>query len=223
MRVTTQMLNESARKAGLPIHDKSLLNYINQGNSGNSLLGAVSGNNSQNSGISGIQKSSFEKMEKLAGELYQKAALFLEKEDTVFDKARESGDNKEVLDDIRDMVEAYNNTIDALSKETGAINRLYLEALKSAATENSSLLKNVGITSSKDGKLVIDEEKLKNAGLDDLEKVFGKAGTFSSRTAFAAGRIEDNAAANLDSISSQYTSAGNTYIASLLNRFDHKG
>lgn len=223
MRVTTQMLNESARKAGLPIHDKSLLNYIDQGNSGNSLLEAVSGNNSQNSGTSKIQKNSFEKMEKLAGGLYQKASLFLAKENTVFDKARETGDHKEVLDDIRDMVEAYNDTVGALSKETGAINRLYLESLKSAATENSSLLKNVGITASKDGKLVIDEEKFKNADLDDLEKAFGKSGTFSSKTAFVAGRIEDNAAANLESISNQYTSAGNTYTAALLNRFDHKG
>lgn len=227
MRVTTQMLNESARKAGLPIHDKSLLNYINQGNGGNSLLGAVSGNNAQNSGMTKIQKSGFEKMEKTAGGLYEKAAVFLEKENTVFDKARESGDNKEVLNDIRDMVESYNDTIEILSRETGAVNRLYLESLKSAAKENASLLKNIGITASQDGKLVIDEDKFKSAGLDDLEKAFGNSSTFSTRTAFVAGRIEDNAAANLESVSNRYTSTGtsadNAYIAALLNRFDHKG
>jgi len=221
------MLNESARKAGLPIHDKSLLNYINQGNGGNSLLGAVSGNNAQNSGMTKIQKSGFEKMEKTAGGLYEKAAVFLEKENTVFDKARESGDNKEVLNDIRDMVESYNDTIEILSRETGVVNRLYLESLKSAAKENASLLKNIGITASQDGKLVIDEDKFKSAGLDDLEKAFGNSSTFSTRTAFVAGRIEDNAAANLESVSNRYTSTGtsadNAYIAALLNRFDHKG
>ncbi len=227
MRVTTQMLNESARKAGLPIHDKSLLNYINQGNGGNSLLGAVSGNNTQTGGMTKIQKSGFEKMEKTAGGLYEKAAVFLEKDNTVFDKARESGDNKEVLDDIRDMVESYNDTIEILSREPGAVNRLYLESLKSAAKENASLLKNVGITASQDGKLVIDEEKFKSAGLDDLEKAFGNSATFSTRTAFVAGRIEDNAAANLESVSNRYTPAGtsadNAYMTALLNRFDHKG
>ena len=29
MRVTTQMLNETARKAGLPINNSTLLDYIN--------------------------------------------------------------------------------------------------------------------------------------------------------------------------------------------------
>ena len=40
MRITTQMLNESARKAGLPINSNSLLNYVN-GNSDNTLLNAL--------------------------------------------------------------------------------------------------------------------------------------------------------------------------------------
>ena len=47
MRVTTQMLNESARKAGLPLHDTSLLNYINKENGGNGLLDAISNKNGQ--------------------------------------------------------------------------------------------------------------------------------------------------------------------------------
>ena len=41
MRITTQMLNESARKAGLPVNNTSLLNYINNKNQGNSLLDAL--------------------------------------------------------------------------------------------------------------------------------------------------------------------------------------
>ncbi len=41
MRITTQMLNESARKAGLPVNSVSLLNYVNKGNSQNTLLSAL--------------------------------------------------------------------------------------------------------------------------------------------------------------------------------------
>ena len=41
MRITTQMLNESARKAGLPINNTSLLNFIKNDGTGNTLLDAL--------------------------------------------------------------------------------------------------------------------------------------------------------------------------------------
>lgn len=225
MRVTTQMLNESARKAGLPIHDKSLLNYINQGNKGNDLLNALSnkGNGKQNAVSNRLQKSNFEKMEKQAEGLEEKAAVFLDKENNIFDKAKESGDNKELLKSVKDMVSAYNDMVQTLSKETGAMSRLYLETLKGAAKENTEAFKKIGINISKDGKLEIDDEKLAAAGIDDLETVFGSGGKFTPRVSFVAGRAADNAAANLESISNQYTSDGNAYTAALLNRFDSKG
>lgn len=225
MRVTTQMLNESARKAGLPIHDKSLLNYINQGNKGNDLLNALSskGNGKQNAVSNRLQKSNFEKTEKQAEGLEEKAAVFLDKENNIFDKAKESGDNKELLKSVKDMVSAYNDMVQTLSKETGAMSRLYLETLKGAAKENTEAFKKIGINISKDGKLEIDDEKLAAAGIDDLETVFGSGGKFTPRVSFVAGRAADNAAANLESISNQYTSDGNAYTAALLNRFDSKG
>lgn len=46
MRIITQMLNESARKAGIPVNNTSLLNYINNDSSNNSLLSAL--NNKKN-------------------------------------------------------------------------------------------------------------------------------------------------------------------------------
>ena len=41
MRITTRMLNESVRKAGLPVNNTSLLNYINNKGKGNTLLDAL--------------------------------------------------------------------------------------------------------------------------------------------------------------------------------------
>ena len=91
MRVTTQMLNESARKAGLPLHDTSLLNYINKENGGNGLLDAISNKNGQNNGnVSRMQKYGYEKMEKTAGGLCQSAEALLAKENSLFDKARKA-------------------------------------------------------------------------------------------------------------------------------------
>lgn len=224
MRVTTQMLNESARKAGLPIHDKSLLNYINKGDGGNGLLDAISKKDNQNTGkVSRMQKYGYEKMEKLSGGLCQSAETLLAKDNSLFDKAKESGDTKDVVKGIEDMVNAYNDTLQALKKETGSINRLYLESLKSAAKENAAALKNAGVTMAEDGQLVIDKEKLSAAELETLEKAFGPSGNFTSKVSFVAGRIEDNAAANLDSISNQYTSDGNAYTAAMLSRYDNRG
>ena len=37
MRITTQMVNETARKAGVPINNTSLLNHINGGSDGDLL------------------------------------------------------------------------------------------------------------------------------------------------------------------------------------------
>ena len=171
MRVTTQMLNESARKAGLPLHDTSLLNYINKENGGNGLLDAISNKNGQNNGnVSRMQKYGYEKMEK-----------------------------------------------------TGSINRLYLESLKSAVKENATALKNAGVTVASDGQLVIDKEKLSAADLETLEKAFGPSGDFTSKVSYVAGKVEDNAAANLASISNQYTSGGNAYAAAMLRRYDSRG
>lgn len=224
MRVTTQMLNESARKAGLPLHNTSLLDYINKGNDGNSLLDAISQKNDQNTGkVSRMQKYGYEKMEKMAGGLCQNAEVLLAKEDSLFDKAKESGDTKDVVKSIEDMVNAYNDTLQALGKETGSINRLYLESLKSAAKENAAALKNAGVTVDSDGQLIMDKEKLSAADLETLEKAFGPSGNFTSKVSFVAGRVYDNAAANLDSMSSQYTSGGSVYTTPMSSRYDNRG
>ncbi len=57
MRITTQMLNESARKAGLPVNNTSLLNYINNKGEGNSLLDAL--NKKKETVATATQKSNY--------------------------------------------------------------------------------------------------------------------------------------------------------------------
>ena len=46
MRVTTQMLNETARKARLPINNSTLLDYINNDSSADSMLNSINGSTS---------------------------------------------------------------------------------------------------------------------------------------------------------------------------------
>lgn len=221
MRITTQMLNQSARKAGMPINNKSLLNYINNDGSENTLPGALDKN--QNSAASAVKKSNYEKLETAAEQLLQTAESFAaEGEESVFVKAKESGSNEEIYAGVKALVERYNNTLEALRKASTPLNDYYRQMLQGAATDNSEALNGIGITISKDGTAVLDKDKLKAADIDSLEKVLGASGDFSTKVAFLATRISDNAEANAESLTSQYNAQGNIYSAQA-NKYDFRG
>lgn len=218
MRITNQMLNESARKAGLPINYTSLLNYINNDSSNNTLLSALSKNRS--SAVDTGTKSNYEKLQKTAEQLVQKAEIFTtEGEESIFAKARESDSNQEIYAGVEVLVENYNNTLKALKTASTPLNDYYRQMLQEAANENSGALENIGITISKDGTAVLDRDKLKAADTDTLEKALGTSGTFSTKVAFLATRISDNAQVNAKSLTNQYNSKGNI-SSSLSNQYD---
>lgn len=221
MRITTQMLNESARKAGLPINNMSLLDYIKNDSSENNLLSIL--NKSNNNAAAATKKSSYEKLEKAADQLLQKAEIFTEEgEASVFAKARESGNNQEICDGVEALVKNYNNTLKALKTASNPLNNYYRQMLQEAAAENSEAFDKIGITITKDGAAVLDKDKLKAADTDSMETVFGTAGTFSAKMVFLATRISDNAEANTKSLTSQYSSQGNIYSA-LTNKYNFWG
>lgn len=66
MRVTTQMVNASAAKAGMQIRTKSLLDYVGTDNTGNSLLNALGGAGSADTSA----KRKYEDIEDSADSLY---------------------------------------------------------------------------------------------------------------------------------------------------------
>lgn len=219
MRITTQMLNESARRAGLPINNTSLLNYINGNSSENTLLSALN----KSSTVDSTKKSNYEKLEKAADQLLQDVNFFTaEGEKSVFAKARESENNEEIYDGAEALVESYNNTLNYLKADSSSLNIYYRQMLQEAVTGNKEALSSIGITISKDGTLEIDKDKLEAADTDSLEKVLGKSGTFSGKVAILAARIADNAEANAGSLSSQYSSTGSLYSA-LASKYDFWG
>ncbi|MCI8373028.1 MAG: hypothetical protein HFI75_11670 [Lachnospiraceae bacterium] len=228
MRITTQMLNETARKAGLPINRSSLLDYVNGSGteSENTLLGALSKKDNQSDKTSAssklFQKDTYDKLEKTASGLASAAQVFLaEDKDSVYAKAEESGSNDILYESIEKLVENYNKTADSLKKASGSLNDYYYHMLASAAESESSGLGALGI-SFKNGKLSVDEEKLKAASVEDMKKVFGPDSTFLTKVAFLAGRTADNAKSTSQSISSQYNSQGSIYSSSQ-NRYDFWG
>lgn len=75
MRVTTRMVNDAALKAGVPTNANSLLDYVKGTKSGNDLLSALKSSKSEKSKTS---QNEYEKLEKAAGQLMQKAEAFAE-------------------------------------------------------------------------------------------------------------------------------------------------
>lgn len=223
MRITTQMLNETARKSGLPITCNTLLNQINGGNTGNSLLNALNHKNSKNSVFQDVEKTNhygYEKLEKTTDKLLRQVEKFTAKDkDSIFDKVSEDGDNQELYTGVECLVKHYNSTLEALQSASGTLNSYYYQMLREAATENKEALSDIGITVSKKGALELDKDKLKNADIKSIKEVLGSSGTFSTKTEFLATRILDNAEANRNMTSNQYNATGNIYSARL-NRYD---
>ena len=122
MRITTQMLANSAAKSGIPIQRTSLLDIINNKSSQN-LLGTIGKSmNTTSTGATDIlRKNNYAKLEDLSEKLSQSASkLAGSDKDSIYDKAKESGDTTDILSDVNKMVEAYNATMKQL-KTTGGI------------------------------------------------------------------------------------------------------
>ena len=227
MRITTQMLNETARKTGIPINQNNLLSYLNnsEGTSGNTLLDALNKNNK----VSSASAENYKKLESSADKLKDSAdKLMAEGEKSLFEKIRQSeGEEKEknteeLYAGVSQFLDNYNATLTELHKNASPMNIYYSQAMQEAVAENSKALENLGITMGKDGKLSIDSEKLKSASLDDIEKVFGKTGSLTSKISFVAGRVSDNAQANVESVSSQYSALGSIQ-SQVASKFDFWG
>ena len=222
MRITTQMLNESARKAGLPINNTSLLNYIKNDGTGNTLLDAL--NKKKETAATAAQKSDYEKLDKEADQLTQVAEVLLKDgENSLFEQAKTSGDNQKVYDSIEKLFASYNSTLKELRNTSNTMNDFYRQMLLEAPDEVKENLSGVGITFAKDGTASIDMEKVKAADLETLEGLFGKESDFVQKIEFLSTMISDNAEANVESLGNAYNAGGNLYSAMSSSKYDFWG
>ena len=222
MRITTQMLNESARKAGLPINNKSLLNFIKNDGTGNTLLDAL--NKKKETAATAAQKSDYEKLDKEADQLTQAAEVLLKDgENSLFEQAKTSGDNQKVYDGIEKLFGSYNSTLKELRNTSNTMNDFYRQMLLEAPDEVKESLSGVGITFAKDGTARVDMEKVKAADLETLQGLFGKESDFVQKIEFLSTRISDNAEANVESLGNAYNAGGNLYSAMSSSKYDFWG
>ena len=132
MRITTQMLANSAAKSGIPIQRTSLLDIINNKSSQNLLETIGKSMNTTSTGATDIlRKNNYAKLEDLSEKLSQSASkLAGSDKDSIYDKAKESGDTTDILSDVNKMVEAYNATMKQLKTTGGIMNEFYQQQLK---------------------------------------------------------------------------------------------
>lgn len=124
-------------------------------------------------------------------------ALKTTKKDSIYDKARESGNTDQIVSDIKSFVNQYNNMLEDLEESGSKSDKLFLTQLSSMSRAAERDLELTGITRRSDGTLVVDEEKLEAADVDTLEKVWGGDG-FSSKAAAKAGSVEATAEKNIE-------------------------
>ena len=213
MRITNQMLAKSTAKSGISLQGTSLLNILNH-KSSTGLLGSI-GKNTSTDASKILKKSNYSKLEDLSENLNKYALKLTDSaKDSIYDKAKESGNTKNILSDISKMVEEYNATMKQLKITGGRMNEFYRQQLKEVSTGSKEALKGIGITQEKDGSLTVNEKTLQNADADALKKALGSESGFVSKLSFISNRINQNASANLMSATSWYTSNGSAYMGS---------
>ena len=214
MRITTQMLANSAAKSGIPIQRTSLLDIINNKSSQNLFKNISKSTNTTGTGATDIlRKNNYAKLEDLSEKLDQSASNLVDTDqNSVYAKAKESGDTKDILSDVNKMVEVYNATRKQLKTTGGTMNEFYLKQLKDIPAGSKEALESIGITQAKDGSLIVDEKIFRNADADTLQKVLGGENGIAAKLSFLGEHINKNASENVVSASNRYGSNGATYM-----------
>ena len=194
MRITNQMLAKTAAKSGIPLQQNSLLNIMTKQyqSEENGLLSKIGKKKDDDLTFAALQQLKNRKNEKL-----QKHADSLNEFATKLNAAGE--------DSLFGKAEKSEST----------------EEIVTNVSDHREALSAAGVTAGADGKLVIDEEKLKNADLETLKKAFGSTSGFTDKVGFIAGRVSENASASEYAFLNQYNEKGianlESYVANHYN------
>lgn len=215
-RMTTQMVNNSRRRAGLSPRSSSLLKSVQKSKTGRgSRIDALSANSIQSARAARV---GYEKLQRTSSSLADRMALLSEKAD----KGITEANSADVSSTAAGMVEDFNATLKYLQENSGILNDYYRQSMREITSSNKTELSEIGITVGTDGTLSFHKDKFEEADGEKIKKVLGAEGVFSKRVASVASRVADNAKVNMENTSSQYNSAG-SMANSYLSRFNLRG
>ncbi|MEG1848115.1 MAG: hypothetical protein RRX92_06270 [Lachnospiraceae bacterium] len=120
-------------------------------------------------------------------------ALSATGKDSIFAKAKESGNTTEIVAEVTKFIEQYNAMVKNMGKTGGTVNTAYEKHLTEELAKHGDELKALGITTNKDGVFIIDSEKIKSAKIEDLQKVFTGTDSFAGQISVRSIYIEAHA------------------------------
>ena len=133
-----------------------------------------------------------------AGQVMNYADKLTDKsDDSLFAKAKESGETSEIVSNIKSFVAQYNNMLADLKESGTRTDNTYLTQLNSITSLNRADLTSCGVTRNADGTLTVDDEKLSNTDIDTLEKVWNGKSSVAARVSTWADSVESSAERNM--------------------------
>lgn len=188
---------------------------------------AIQSDNAKSQGVS-ENKEKTSALTAASGELEKAAAALTETgRDSLFKKKSAYGsdgdminyDSEKLISGVKDFVKSYNSVLSSGAKSADERITNSLAGLKAAAGTNAERLAKAGIAVGTDGKLSIDEKKLKNADVSDLKEIFNDKGSFGAQARSYADQVNYYSTRNDENAKSGYNAAGGYGSAqSLVNR-----
>ncbi len=158
-----------------------------------------------------LLKSYYTKIKKASDAIQEETKQLVSDEaKSLFADAKKTGNTDKVISKVKEFFNNYNIMHTNMNAVGGTANKIYLGQIDTVANTSKAELKELGITQSKDGTFVLDEKSLKKATVDQLEKVMGNTGSFSSKIAEKSIGIGANADTNLTTLHRSTYSAGGT-------------
>lgn len=159
----------------------------------------------------------YQNMKNNAGEVqYAASKLTNAGDNSLFAKAKESGDTTEVTKQVKEFVNQYNNMVRNLKNGNSRVDSSYLNQLNSYATMNRNALQATGVTKQSDGTLSVDDKTLQGASLEQLQKAWGSSSSFAAKAGTTAAYVQSSAVSSLNSL------MNNSY-SNLLRNFGTSG
>lgn len=164
-----------------------------------------------------------------AGQVIDYADKLTDRSDTsLFAKAKESGDNAEIVSTIKGFVGQYNSMLQKMKDSGGRADDSYVTQFNAISRMNSSELASCGVTRNYDGTLAIDDTKLAATDLATLEKVWNGNSSFAGRAALWADSVESYAERNMtaqtsSNYSNPFSSYGSNNYSNLFSNYGNSG
>lgn len=213
MRVTRNYMSAlmNANKNTSSRRSSSLLSSLSKKSAGRYMANTTSVRKSDST------MSVYQNMKNNAGEVQSAASKLTNAGDnSIFAKAKESGDTSEITKQVKEFVSHYNSMIQNLKSGTSRVDTSYLNQLNSYASMHRNALQATGVTKRSDGTLTVDDKTLNSASLEQLEQTWGNGSGFATKAGTTAAYIQSSAVSSMNSL------VNNSY-SSLLKNFGSSG